>query len=427
MTFDRSKIKGAKVSTIVETRKEADKHSRFFSKGYTDFLKIEPGMNLFRIAPPHNPEHTPFMPLRTTWLEVEVDEVDDENNPTGRRVVKNKRIFIATIHGGLPKDPVETYIKYVKQRADDEFTNKEDRSKFLAPITGWKSKDGKWNPGIQPLTTYVCYAWDRNWNFGRLELYSKDIVEIEKLNIDDETGEPIETDIFTDPDTGRWLNINLFKNDKGKNERILTKREFTPKKGMKSSDLAKAWEEFENSCRIPDDKLKEWSEKDSLYSIYVGTYTRRDFDMAVNGLMRFDEKHGYGIFENSEFLDELEEISRLVKDDKVEGEIDKDSEKENVNVNESEKKSVKTLPKMPEVHQRKIKFEEPKRLEEQYEEDLDEEDVEEEEEENPKSKITIPKVSNVAESAVDNTPKVQIDEAIQAKIAALRARVKGNK
>lgn len=412
MAFDRSKIKGAKVSTIVETRKEADKHSRFFSKGYTDFLKIESGMNSFRIAPPHNPEHTPFTPLRTTWLEVEVDELDDDKNPTGKKVVKNRRIFIATIHGGLPKDPIETYIKYVRHRADDEFTSKGDRSKFLSPISGWRGKDGKWNPGIRPSTNYICYAWDRQWNFGRLELYPRDINGIEKLNIDEETGEPIETDVFTDPDTGRWLNINLFKNDEGKNERILTKREFIPKKGIKSADLAQAWEEFEDSCRIPDDKLKEWSEKDSLNDIYVGTYSRKDFDMAINGLARFDSKNGYGIFENSEFIDELEEISLLVKDEKTE--------------EKPEEKPVKTPEKKPEVQQRQSRFVKPEVQEPQDDEpeNGDEGDSNDNgsEQEEPQSQITIPKVNR----GVDNTPKVKIDDDVQAKIAALRARVKGN-
>lgn len=431
MTFDRSKIKGAKVSSIVETRKEADKQSRFFSKGYTDFLKVEPGMNSFRIAPPHNPEHTPFVPLRTTWLEVETDEVDENNNPTGKKVIKNRRIFIATIHGGLQKDPVETYIKYVRKRAEDEFTSKEDRSKFLSPIIGWRGKDGKWNPGIQPSTNYVCYAWDRQWNFGRLELYPKDITEIEKLNIDEETGEPIETDVFTDPDTGRWLNINLFKNDKDKSERILTKREFIPKKGIKSGDLAKAWEEFEESCRIPDDKLKEWSEKDSLHSIYVGTYSFKDFDMAVNGLARFDAKHGYGIFENSEFIDELEEISSILSQKEA---ASQNNESENEEQNPEEQNAVE----IPKVNfkgetQRQSRFikpkEEFKEVQQKPVKDLEEEEEEEqepekEEEYHDKQKFNQPTQKPTRE--VDNTPKIKIDDDIQAKIAALRAKVKSN-
>lgn len=398
MGFDRSKIKGAKVSTITETRKEADKHSRFFSKGYTDFLKIEPGMNSFRIAPPHKPEHTPFIPLRTTWLEVEVDELDDDRNPTGKKVVKNRRIFIATVHGGLPNDPVELYVKYVRGRAEDEFDSKEDRQKFLYPITGWRGKDGKWNPGMQPSTSYICYAWDRQWNFGRLELYSRDISEIEKLNIDEDTGEPIETDVFSDPDSGRWLNINIFKNDKGKNERIITKREFTPKKGMKSTDMAKAWEEFEQSCVIPDDKLKDWFEKDSLNDIYVESYTKKDFDMAIDGLARFDAKNGFGIFENSEFLDELEELSKLVRED--------DSEKSD----DSEPETKKVETKTP-VQNKFRKQPEP-------EPEAEEPEAQQE----PESQVTIPKVKK----GIDTPPKVDISDDVQAKIAALRARVKGN-
>lgn len=415
MTFDRSKIKGARVAAITETRKEADKYSRFFTKGYTDFLKIDPGMNTFRIAPPHDPAHTPFVPLRSTWLDVEVEELDDDRNPTGKRVIKTRRIFIATVHGGLPKDPIETYIKYVRQRAEDEFTSKEERQKFLAPIIGFRDKNGKWNPGIQPTTTYVCYAWDRQWNLGRLELYPKDIAQIEKLNIDEDTGEPIETDVFTDPNIGRWLNINLFKNDKGKHERVLTKREFVPKKGIKSTELAKAWEEFENSCRIPDDKLQEWYLKESLHSIYVNSYTRRDFDMAIDGLSRFDERHGYGIFENSEFIDELEEISLLVKDDEKEDQVTEGVEK-------------KPTPKVQsETVSRQSRFtKKQEEVEDDNSDDLandstddlteDTADIEDE----SKSQITIPKVIK----GTDNTPDVKIDPALQKRIADLRKKFK---
>lgn len=409
MAFDRSKIKGAKVSSITETRKEADKHSRFFAKGYTDFLKIDPGMNTFRIAPPHDPSHTPFVPLRSTWLEVEVDELDDDRNPTGKKVVKNRRIFIATIHGGLQKDPIETYIKYVRQRADDEFTSKDDRQKFLAPITGARDKTGKWNPGISPSTNYVAYAWDRQWNLGRLELYPKDIAQIEKLNIDEDTGEPIETDVFSDPDVGRWLNINLFKNDKGKHERILTKREFIPKKGMKSTELAAAWEEFEDSCRIPDDKLQDWFEKDSLHSIYVDVYTRKDFDMAIEGLSRFDAQHGFGIFENSEFIDELEEIAALVPEAQ-EGEDGKDEDagSEAEKIQEDKPKRV-SRPIRPPV----------KESDEQESNEQDD-DSNEQNEPEPESQITLPKVNK----GVDNTPDVKVDPDLQKRIADLRKKFK---
>lgn len=403
MAFDRSKIKGAKVSSITETRKEADKHSRFFGQGYTDFLKIDPGMNTFRIAPPHDPSHTPFVPLRSTWLEVEVDEVDEDRKPTGKRVVKKRRIFIATIHGGLPKDPVETYIKYVRQRADDEFASKDDRQKFLAPITGSRDKSGKWSPGINPNTNYIAYAWDRQWNLGRLELYPKDIAQIEKLNIDEDTGEPIETDVFSDPDVGRWLNINLFKNDKGKHERNLTKREFIPKKGMKASELGAAWEEFENSCRIPDEKLHDWFDKDSLHSIYVDSYTRKDFDMAIDGLSRFDAQHGFGIFENSEFIDELEEMALLVPETQDEVE------------STEEEKSVE-IPKKTSTRSVKPPVQEPEETEpeEQEYEEQEGEDTQTE------SQITIPKVSR----GVDNTPGVKVDPELQQRIADLRKKFK---
>ena len=42
--------------------------------------------------------------------------------------------------------------------------------------------------------------------------------------------------------------------------------------------------------------------------MYDGVYSQRDFDLAIDGIKRFDDEHKYGIFENDDFLNELQEI-----------------------------------------------------------------------------------------------------------------------
>ena len=59
---------------------------------------------------------------------------------------------------------------------------------------------------------------------------------------------------------------------------------------------------------ISDKSLEEWEAKKSLKEMFVGVYSQKDFDLAMDGLDRFDTKNKYGIFENQDFLDEIEEI-----------------------------------------------------------------------------------------------------------------------
>ena len=312
-TFNRDRFQGAKMASIVDARKDAEKKSGYSQDGRPGFHSIEEGVNLFRIAPPHDPKNPPFQPIRSTWLKCSVPVLDSDYKETGKFEVKNKRIFSSIVHGDIDKDIIETYINYVRNKVNDEVDDKDERAKRLAPITGWKDKNGKWNPGIYPSTNFVFYAWDKDLKLGRIELYPSDIRQMEKLNISEDTGEPIETDQFSDPsEEGLWLSINLFKNEKNKWERVLTKKSFNPQ-GIKPADLPAKYQEFLANNMVTDEMLMQLAEKESLEEVYgKNSYTKRDFEMALDGLQRFDAENGYGIFENEEFLEEVKEIANWV-------------------------------------------------------------------------------------------------------------------
>ena len=142
-TFDRSKFKGAKLSTLKETKEQADANNpRLLGGGgqnnRPNFHEIEEGRNVLRIMPAHDPEDSTYQPCRTAMLECELPEMKD-GKETGKMEKKNKKIFIATVHGNeevrkLKKDPIELYIKYVSELAG-LYDDKDERQKFLAPIT----------------------------------------------------------------------------------------------------------------------------------------------------------------------------------------------------------------------------------------------------------------------------------------------------
>lgn len=312
MSSLRDKFKGAKLSTLKEVQKDAESNKKsFYEKdGRVGFLEVEDGRNVFRIMPSHPNDKigSPYLPCRRTMLECEV-EVYKDGEATGKTEVKNKYIFVATQHGGLEKDPIELYIEYARKRAEDEFSEKADRQKFLAPITGWKSKDGKWNWGIIPSTSFVCYAV-KNGKLGRLELWESWVKEMDKLSISEDPDDVMQVDPFSDPEEGAPLIITKEKNDKGKMEYIISKDE--PSRTKRES-----WEDFFMRTRVSDEHLTELLEQKPLSEMYgKDVYTTRDFDLALDGLRRFDEKNKLNIFDNEEFLEELEKIQSKVPEPK---------------------------------------------------------------------------------------------------------------
>ena len=325
--FDRSKFKGAKLSKLRETKEQADKKDvRLLggsSEGRANFLSVEEGRNEFRIMPPHNPNDPTYRPLRSAMLECELPVFED-GKETGKFEFKNKKIFIATQHGNealrkLGKDPIETYIKYVNDEAS-LIDGKDEKHKFLSPIKGWRGRDGKWNWGILPSTSFVCYAVKDN-QLGRLELWNSWIKEMNKIMalIEEEEDEVLDIDPFSDPDEGYPLVIKKEKNEEDRWEYTVDR--VNPKKRQ-------SWDEFCEENRVTDEQLKALYDKESLTELYVDCYTKRDFDLAINGLRLFDKKHKFNIFENDDFLSELEEIEKLVPEDEPKENSDATIEKE---------------------------------------------------------------------------------------------------
>ena len=338
MTDIRSRFKGANLSVQRKAKEDAEKKSKSSFSGdgsYTGYLKIEEGANVFRIAPPHEEDSPSYRPFRTAWLECDLPVLDEDGKETGKREVRTKRVFSASVHqkqnvdGSIPKDVVETYINYVYQRANDEYQDKDEKATFLAPITGATIK-GKWQPGIRPSTNYMFYAW-KGGELGRIEMYPSILKRMDELNAAaEDPDQMMEIDIFSDPDNGVSLIIDYDKKA-GRGEKYkVSKKEYDFGKFLERANgdkdkAIKYWQEAKESEKISDVQLKELSEKKSLKELYVDVYSKKDFDLALNGLAIFDEKHKYGIFENEEFLAELQEIESLVPE-KTEKKTSKDGD-----------------------------------------------------------------------------------------------------
>jgi len=323
MAFDRSKFKGAKLSANKEVQKQAAEVSKTNTDGRASFFSVEEGKNVFRIMPPHpNCEiGAAYMPKRTAMLECEVDKYKD-GEPTGDKEVKRKAIFIATQHGGLSKDPIELYIDYVYKRANDEFSDKEDRRKFMNPVTGYRSAKG-WVWGIKPSTTFVAYAL-KEGQLGRLEMYESWIKQMDKIAMQEEADEVISVDPFSNPDEGYPLVITK-EHKLDKDGKPTTSWEYTLSKDIPSEARRENWDQFFERVKITDEQLEKLMEQKPLSDYYGNkVYTQRDFDFALDGLKRFDDANKYQIFDNEEFLDEIEALSKEVPEDKPKDDSDVD-------------------------------------------------------------------------------------------------------
>lgn len=307
--FNRDQFKAAKLEANKAQSAEVSKTLKVGSNSRGDYHSIDEGANLFRIFPPHNPEDPSFQAKVVYWIECKVQKTDSDGNPLeGQFEWKRRPIFDSRIHGETPKDIIDEYIKFTKQIIFDTSTDKKDASKQLSPINGWRGSDGKWNQGILPSSSFVAYATKGDItipNIGRLELYQADKDELEKLNVDQDTGEVIQTDIFSGPDDGIQFVLMRSKNSEGKFVNKITKKEFRPKD---SKNAGKEWEAFAESQVIPDDVLEHWSKMEPLIAQFKGAYKRSDFERSLEALQEFERKHGYHTFENDEFLDIVQEI-----------------------------------------------------------------------------------------------------------------------
>ena len=67
---------------------------------------------------------------------------------------------------------------------------------------------------------------------------------------------------------------------------------------------------------MSDEVLESLSELPTLEDQYVDIFSRKDWDLQIEGLERFDKQSGFNIFQDDRFLNDLESLEKLVPEDK---------------------------------------------------------------------------------------------------------------
>lgn len=305
MKFDRSKFKKQSVEDLDSEVKQAEKTMRKGGKSYTGFATVQKGKNTFRVAPSMGKA---YVACKMSKLRVEVPTYDENGNVTGKEV-KDKNIFCADVHGRnllKGKDPIVLYCDYVRKKASEEYQDDTERRKYLNPIMGYK-KGNKFVWGINPTLVYVCYVYQGNKDFARLQLYGTWMNRIKEISVEQSDDDTVSFDIFSQMEGAYPLVITMGEDDKGKKTYSLSAG--IPKKGQ-------SWDEFFEETAIPDEDMEYFlNEVPSLEEIYKDSYRAKDFEMALDGLKRFDEENNYDIFSDDEFLNEIEEMAAMLPED----------------------------------------------------------------------------------------------------------------
>lgn len=308
---DRSKYKKASSEEMTQQAEAMAARAENNSDRAT-FLKVEPGINKFRIFPaPIKAESSLFcFPKVTSFLPLLVDKYED-GKKTGEQEVKRRAVFNAKVHGGLSVDIVEAYIEAAKEKFSALCKDKKELYKKLTPLTDWKT-------GIKPSSAYICYAIKytgdgQNKQYGRLQLTDGVKKQLDSLCLrEGKSGAPIVVDLFSDPDSGKpfqWSSNPNAEDAKARNKINIL---------------------FEEDFPLTDEELEMLESWDSLESLYTNSYKKEDFEKQVKGLQRFDKDNKLNIFDSPAFQSILESAKAEV-DEKL---ADDDSNDDNEEVAE---------------------------------------------------------------------------------------------
>ena len=309
---DRSKYRKASSEEMTQQVEQMAARSEN-SSDRALFLKVEPGINKFRIFPaPLKAESSLFcFPKVTSFLPLLVDEYKD-GQKTGNQIVKRSAVFNAKVHGNLEIDIVEAYIEAAKEKFSALCKDKKELYKKLTPLTDWKT-------GIKPSSAYICYAIKytgngQNKQYGRLQLTDGVKKQLDSLCLrEGKSGAPIVVDLFSDPDSGKpfqWSSNPNAEDAKARNKINIL---------------------FEEEFPLSDEELEMLESWDSLESLYTNSYKKSDFEKQVKGLQRFDKDNKLNIFDSPAFQSVLESAKAEVEEklaDKEENDNDNEVEKE---------------------------------------------------------------------------------------------------
>ena len=301
--IDRSRFKATKVADFKEQDKLVNKLNYSWSDR-NEFHTIEKGSNKFRIYP--SKDGSPFITARSvSWIPklVEYEKDGEKISEWKKRPIFNSKIHSDNIFNfeGKKSDLIEEYVKLGQRILTEEITDKDILEKKIALLIDWKL-------GIGPKLSWVCYAdliSGTTKKFALLEIPVGVKNKINEIAIVEDAGSAIETDPFTDPDDGKAI-IILYNPDE-----------------KQAKDKYKVTLEFRGNYALTDEDLLKLDSADSVEKIYKNCFKRKDLELQISGLKKYDEDHKIGVFDTDDFQNIVDHFKSQLND-----EVDEEEEEE---------------------------------------------------------------------------------------------------
>lgn len=300
--IDKSKYKPTLLANL-------DNPSESTRENYSNnrvYLSLNPGVNKFRLYPAH-PDgggQRYAEPTEFFYVEAEVDEYEN-GEKTGQKVIRKKKVFEATTHSAyLKNDPIKEYIKYAEKIVKENISDENVKTSKLQTLAHFQH-------GLKSQKSYYVYAQrivnGKLTDFGLLEIKPSLMTRLNQIANTEGVDDVMGIEPFTDIVDGFPILITY---NKGAD----------PLKTY-SLEIDKTFDKITKkliSYPLSDSDLALFETKESLHSLYRNVYGRRDFEIALEGIQRYDAKHGFGVFEYDEFIEILTNISNSIIDKPVE-------------------------------------------------------------------------------------------------------------
>lgn len=311
----RNQFMPTPIATQQSQDEVAKQHLYGNSNGYTDILKIESGINIFRLYPAHPDTDGSYSQiLKQVYLPIMKEDRGPDKKvmidpKTGHPIMKEgmKSVFDSRLHARTQKDLVDEYCKFAAVMAKELFPGDDNKQKqYLMPITGSPFQPGGKQEfkGIQYQVSYIAYAekilpGDKR-EFGRLQYKNAVRKRFLDLSFIESTSSPLGYDPFSGPDDGRAVCVTF---DRSQLPADMYKVDFYAPMIPGTNGQIQLFP-------ISDESLEAFMKLKSLHELYVGSYKRSDFEIALDGLSYFDNKYGYKIFEEPAFMTIVEELNQ---------------------------------------------------------------------------------------------------------------------
>lgn len=316
MALDRSKFKATKLAANKEKDQAVDSAMGRQGRGErADVHKIVAGKNYFRIYPPHpsddeNDDATFSEPVVKVFIPAMVEERDDKGvvqvDKQGKPLMKktSKPVFNSRIHGDTPKDLIEEYVNLGKKMAEEK--NGKEKDLFLAKLLGKFSRVKEERlPGLLYKTSYAMYA-DKIENgemvkFARLEVGLAVKEGMNKAAAIEEGDDAMQVDPWTDIEDGRAVVIEY-------NDKATKPADYYNVQMDNITTKVAGVGQVVRSFPLTDAQLEHYMKFPSLVKLFKKSFTRRDFQLQLDGLEMFDTDNKLGIFDTDEFQNIVAEI-----------------------------------------------------------------------------------------------------------------------